>query len=66
MKNGANAKLNRAIKKKKTVIDASRNTNDKLTGYTLGFRLKVKNQISQISLIGNIRNMVGIKLYFTI
>ncbi len=31
VKNEARAKLNKAIKKKKTVIDASRKTNDKLT-----------------------------------
>ncbi len=70
VKNRARAKWNVA-KKKKTVIDGSRNTNDKLTGKqmlmrcTRGFRLKVNNQISQISLIDNIKNMVGIKLYCT-
>jgi len=31
VKNVARAKLNKAIKNKKTVIDASRKTNDKLT-----------------------------------
>ncbi len=57
--------------KKKTLIDVNRNTNDKLTGKqmltrcTCGFRLKAKNLISQINLVNNIRNMVGIKLYFT-
>ncbi len=37
-----------------------------LTRCTRGFRLKANDQISQISLIDHIRNMVGIKLYFTI
>ncbi len=32
---------------------------------TRGFRWKANDQISQISLIDNVRNMVGIKLYFT-
>ncbi len=32
---------------------------------TRGFRLKANNQIIQICLIDNIKNMVGIKLYFT-
>ncbi len=62
VKNGARAKWNGVIKKKKTVIDGSRNTNERCTR---GFRLKANNQISQINLIDNIKNMVGIKLYFT-
>ncbi len=48
---------------KKQIIDANRNTI--LTRCTRGFKLKVNDQISQISLIDNIRNMVGINLYFT-
>ncbi len=36
-----------------------------LTRCTRGFRLKANDQISQISLIDHIRNLVGIKLYFT-
>ncbi len=32
---------------------------------TRGFRLKENNQMSHISLIDNIKNMVGIKFYFT-
>ena len=56
---------------KKTAIGTNGNANDKLTSAnamqvhcTRGFKIKVNDQINQIRLIDNIRNMVGIKLYF--